>query len=106
MVKTKSEIKNIIKEYKIVLKNSGIEAEKILLYGSYASGKANIWSDIDLVIVSKSFGKRNTIDRMEFLSKKAAEVDDSLEVLGYTSDEFRKAKNSIFANILSESLSF
>lgn len=46
--------------------------------------------------------RSNGVERMEFLAKKAAGVDDSLEVLGYTEAEFARAHNSIFGEIISK----
>lgn len=100
MVKTKSQIKNIIDRYRAVLKRNNIKPAKLLLYGSYAGGKPNKWSDIDVAVIAKDFGRRNPIERMEFLSKKAAEVDDGLEVLGYTIQEFNREKDGIFGQII------
>ena len=98
-VKT-NKISKIVSKYNNVLLKNNIKTSKFVLYGSYAVGKENKWSDIDLVVVADNFGKRNTIERMEFLSRKAAEVDESLEVLGYTNREFDNAKDSIFGEII------
>ena len=100
MVKKTYQIKNLVKKYKAILLNNNIKPEKIILYGSFAYGKPKEWSDIDLVVIAKSFGNINPITRMEFLSQKAAEVDDSLEVLGYTTKEFNGTKDSIFKEII------
>ena len=50
---------NLIKRYKQVLEESGIPVEKIILFGSYAKGAVKPWSDLDLCVVSKIFGKDN-----------------------------------------------
>lgn len=56
MHKTRSEIKKIIERYKHVLSGLGVDAQSVILYGSFANGKPRKDSDIDLVIVSKDFG--------------------------------------------------
>lgn len=101
MVKKTAQVKQIISKYDKVLKDSNIWPSRFILYGSYANGKPTSWSDIDVVVVAKTFGRRDIFDRMEFLSKKAAEVDDSLEVLGYTEDELSRAQDTIFGEIVS-----
>src|SRR3989339_1505973 len=106
MVKNKSQIKNIISQYKSELKKNQINPSKIILYGSYAYGQPNQWSDIDIAIIAKDFGPRSTIERMEFLAQKAAKIDDSLEVLGFTANEFQKSKNGIFRQILAQGQEF
>lgn len=57
----KREIIRIIKQYKKALKENGIRVDKIVLYGSHASGYARPDSDIDVAVVSPDFGK----DRVE-----------------------------------------
>lgn len=102
MVKESAQVKKILSNYKTILKNNQIKPLKIILYGSYAYGQPNKWSDIDVAVIAKDFGRRNPIERMEFLAQKAAEVDDSLEVLGFTLEEYQKAKDGIFSQILSQ----
>ena len=47
----------IIKAYKKNLEENGIKVEKMILFGSHAKGTAKPWSDLDLCVVSKQFGK-------------------------------------------------
>ena len=56
-VYTNKEIKKIIFEYKKLLKKEGVEFNKIYLFGSYAKNHPRDWSDIDVAVVSKKFGK-------------------------------------------------
>lgn len=57
----------IEKFHKLLIKNK-ISVEKIILFGSYAKGKQKPWSDVDLCVVSKNFGKNN-YDEMVMLMK-------------------------------------
>lgn len=102
MVKKTTQIKKLMNLYRQVLEKHDIRPTKFILYGSYAHGKPTPWSDIDVVVIAKTFGKRGALERMEFLAKKAAEVDDSIEVLGYTEDELARAHDSIFGEIISK----
>lgn len=102
MVKKTAQIKKLMNRYRQVLEGHDIKPTKFIIYGSYANGKPTPWSDIDVVVIAKTFGKRDTLERMEFLAKKAAEVDDSLEVLGYTEGELIRARDSIFGEIISK----
>ncbi|MCK4525709.1 MAG: nucleotidyltransferase domain-containing protein [Candidatus Andersenbacteria bacterium] len=54
---TNKEVKKIIFEYKKLLKEEDIEFNKIYLFGSYAKKRPRDWSDIDVAVVSKKFGK-------------------------------------------------
>lgn len=87
MVKTKSQITKIAKDYAKNLSNKGIKPSKIVLYGSYASGKANKWSDLDFVVISSDFKKVNYLDRLIMLAKASSDQEESIEAFGYTPDE-------------------
>ncbi len=50
-----------------------IQPEKILLFGSYAAGRPNKHSDVDIIIiVNETLGKKNRIDRLVKLNMKTA----------------------------------
>lgn len=53
--KANRKIEQIIKSYIEQLERTGIHVQKAILFGSYAKGKNNEWSDIDLAIVSSDF---------------------------------------------------
>ena len=54
---SKKEVKKIVSDYKKLLKKDGISFDKIYLFGSYARNYPRDWSDIDVAVVSKKFGK-------------------------------------------------
>lgn len=70
--------KNLIKKYKKVLEENGIPVEKIILFGSYAKGLEKPWSDLDLCIVSKIFG-RDGYEEMVRLKQLTTEIDTMIE---------------------------
>lgn len=49
---TQEQLKKVIDDYISKLKGK-LSIDQIILFGSYAKGDANKWSDIDLYIVSK-----------------------------------------------------
>jgi len=73
---------------KLSLEKAGIRVKKIILYGSYASGKPKEWSDIDLIVISNDFKKMDLWERLVLLGRTAAKTMEPLEVLGYTEKEF------------------
>jgi len=73
---------NLIKKYNQVLKIHGINVEKIILFGSYAAGKEKPWSDLDICVVSKDFGKDHYRELVN-LNKLTSEVDDMIEAHPY-----------------------
>ncbi len=56
-VKISPHILKIIKDYRQRIITAGIPVQKIIIFGSRAKGTARADSDIDLAIVSPSFGK-------------------------------------------------
>jgi predicted nucleotidyltransferase len=73
-----SEIRNIISKFVEVVLAKGIRVEKVFLYGSYASGKAHAWSDIDIAIVSPDFGK-DRFEEGKLLLQLAWRIDPRIE---------------------------
>ncbi len=46
---------DIVKQFAIQLKDSGIQLDRVILYGSYSKNMQHEWSDIDVALVSNSF---------------------------------------------------
>ncbi len=57
-------ITDIAKKYKMNLESYGVPVEGVYLFGSFAKGTENKWSDIDLGIVSPMFGVDSISDRV------------------------------------------
>jgi predicted nucleotidyltransferase len=53
------------KELRHLLKEKGINTDKIVVFGSFARGTENKDSDIDLIIVSKTFRGKSIFERIE-----------------------------------------
>lgn len=70
--------KNLIDKFKTILINEGIPVQKIILFGSYAKGTPKPWSDLDVCIVSKAFGK-DYHDEMVRLMQLTSDVDEMIE---------------------------
>lgn len=76
LLKDKPEV--LIKRYYQILKKAGFSVEKIILFGSWAKGAPKKWSDLDLCIVSKQFGK-DPVEEMMTLGKLSLQVDSMIE---------------------------
>jgi len=57
----------------------------VMLYGSYARGDFNLWSDVDVLVVSEGFQKRRVLERGDLF-----EAPPDFEVKSYTPEEFAK----------------
>ena len=67
-----------IDKFAQMIEQQGISVSKVILFGSYAKGKANADSDIDIAIVSTQFG-HDTAEEMMMLRKIALKVDSHIE---------------------------
>lgn len=73
----KKRIIQSVKHYAALLKEKGILFEKIIIFGSQAKGKAREWSDVDVCVVSKAFGKDTQAERVKLMITRD---DNSLEI--------------------------
>ncbi len=85
-------VKNL-RRFKEDLKKN-IAVEKIIFFGSRASGKPKIDSDIDLIVVSKNFeGKAFRYRSIGFYEN--WDLNYAVDFLCYTPKEFKKLKKQI-----------
>lgn len=96
MFKTRQKIKKIVGEYKSMLFDLGIRAERVILFGSFAKGNHKQGSDIDLVVISNDFKKLNLRERLEILGVAAARIMKPIEAKGYTLKEIQNASPASF----------
>src|SRR3989339_719981 len=87
MVEIPDQILNKINLYLDELNKNNIKVRKAILFGSYAKGNYNEWSDIDLAIVSDDFeGLRyNDLDKIR---KYNAVTNWEISPLPYKSETF------------------
>ena len=62
----------------------------VVLYGSYARGDFNLWSDVDILLISDAFENIRFLDRYDLFEWK-----EGFEVKPYTYSEFVKMKEKI-----------
>lgn len=87
MVQIPIEIKSKIEEFIDFLENRGIDIETAVLFGSYAKGKQDKWSDIDLALVSSKFeGNRYYV--LDKLADACFAIDTNIAPLPYKSEDF------------------
>jgi predicted nucleotidyltransferase len=69
------------------------EVERVILFGSYAAGQRDLFTDLDLLVVMSS--EQDFVHRTAELYRQVrADVD--LDLLVYTPDEFEKLKQRGF----------
>jgi len=86
-------VRKLIQVYKKDLEKK-IKVSKVILFGSYARGKATEDSDVDLVILSKDFSKMRIDKRLDLLQRERRNPlthDFAMDIFGYTPAELAKA---------------
>lgn len=96
MAKTAQELAGIIDQYKSVLATLGIRVERVILYGSYAQGKAGEESDIDLIVISPDFEGKDVRQRLEIMGIASARIMEPVQALGVTTTEIDSGEASFF----------
>ena len=96
MYKAESHVKGIIEEYTQSLRKLGISVERVILYGSFATGQQRIDSDIDVIVISKDFQPMNLRERLEVLGVAAVRIMRPIEARGYTPEEIKAASQASF----------
>lgn len=76
----------LIRKYRQVVEAVGIPVEKMILFGSYARKKGKSWSDVDVCVVSSSFGK-DPYEEMVRLKQLTTKVDAMIEPHPYNSED-------------------
>lgn len=93
--KIPKKINTAISQYITILKTDKLPIEQVFLFGSYAKGKQNKWSDIDLCVISPKF--KDTWQAMQYLwSKRVFSKDAMIEPIGFSVKDFRE--NSTLTN--------
>lgn len=92
------DVKNTAIRFAKVINSVGIPISKLIIFGSYAKGKAGKDSDIDLCLVSPKFG-RDPIGELQFLLKRTRDVDDRIEPIPVSSSEYRETATPLIFEI-------
>jgi predicted nucleotidyltransferase len=73
-----------------------INLQGVLLFGSFAWGKPTTDSDVDLIIISPDFNKKQFANRLQWLSRMRDDYSSqtAMDIVGYTPEEFIHAENS------------
>ncbi|MBM3118876.1 MAG: nucleotidyltransferase domain-containing protein [Chloroflexi bacterium] len=89
---------DLTKKLETALRKQGIRVNRIILYGSQASGKAKEHSDIDVAVISDDFKGMNILERLEIigLALAKARIMEPIEPLGYTEEEFSSKGKGTF----------
>jgi predicted nucleotidyltransferase len=103
MDKSPDQIRKVVKDVVNALKARKVRVDKVILYGSYAYGKPEPDSDIDLAVISRSFNKKGLLKRQELLGEAVFWLKEPVEMIGYSYSEYEgKTKSPFLSLILSK----
>jgi len=75
----KTKIVGIVQRYLAQLPSFGIHASRAVLFGSFARGDANKWSDIDLIVIAPEFDGKCTVKTVDHLWHATLKADVRIE---------------------------
>jgi uncharacterized protein len=87
LVKIPDKIKTTIEDYISKLRDNNITVKYAYLFGSYATGNNNEWSDIDVAVISDSFEGVRIKDK-EKIRRITLSVSSHLEILPFNPIDF------------------
>ena len=92
-------IKESVDKYLRNLIQAGIPVMYGVVFGSYASGKEDQWSDIDLLVVSPRFDAPHTWEDARLLWHVAARTDNRIEPIPVGVRQFAEDDSSAIIEI-------
>ena len=72
-------IRSIVENYLKALSEIGISVRNGVIFGSQVTGKANVWSDIDLLVISPKFDNLKDRKYINLMWQVAARTDSRIE---------------------------
>ncbi len=81
-------------EFVDLVKKTGVPVTGAILFGSWAKGRADENSDIDVCVVSPQFG-RDYLSEMTKLLNIAQKIDSRIEAVPFSPDDVRDVYSSL-----------
>jgi predicted nucleotidyltransferase len=88
-----------VRRYLQNLREQGIPVEYGVLFGSQASGRADVWSDIDLLVVSTRFDLERSRSDVNLLWRTAARIDSRIEPVAVGLRQYQEDQSSAIVEI-------
>ena len=91
-------IKKIVNKYVTEVIKSGIPVNSVYLFGSYAKGDSNVYSDIDVCVISSKFGK-DYIEESLKLRSLTNNIDSRIEAVPMNPKDFADKYSTLASEI-------
>ena len=96
MVRTRTQVKSLVKQYSQNLEARGVRVQTVVLFGSYARLDAHTGSDIDLAVIAPQFAHLNIRERYETLGLANMELRAPIQAIGYAPRQWRYPERGSF----------
>ena len=88
-----------VRRYLQAVARQGIPVRYGVIFGSYAAGRADSWSDIDLLVVSPQFDSLRERDDINLLWRIAARTDSRIEPISVGERQYQEDDSSAIIEI-------
>ncbi len=92
MAQAGQKVRGIVAKYIQNLESSGIDVQKVILFGSQAKGTFKKESDIDIAVVSRDFEKMGLWEQAKHLGRAARNLPYPIEALGFSPSQLKKVE--------------
>ncbi|MCX8067401.1 MAG: nucleotidyltransferase domain-containing protein [Anaerolineae bacterium] len=72
--------------------------QRLILFGSYARGRADLRTDLDLVVIQES--DLGFLDRMAEISRRVGSIPVDVDILVYTPQEWERVQETPFGRMI------
>ncbi len=91
----KRAVLEIISAFRNAIESRGIKADKLILFGSCATGQCREDSDIDVVVISRDFQNKSYWERIDILSAAIYDIFEPIEATAFTPQEWQSGESII-----------
>ena len=98
------EVRKKVERFKSALKKK-FDVEKIILFGSAAKGKVSEHSDVDLILISRKYGRRDVfriVPKLYEVWHEKQKIEYPVDIILLNTREFERLKKQV--SIVSEAL--
>ena len=85
----------VLSRFRKALESQSIRVDKLILFGSYATGTNREGSDLDVVVISHDFVNKDYWERTEILSDAIYHVFEPIEATALSPEEWEKGEIGI-----------
>jgi len=91
----KKAVLDIVGRFRQGIEARGVKAQRVILYGSHATGKGTIESDIDIVVISDDWFGKGFWERIGILSDVIYEISEPIEAVAMTPKEWEQGDSFV-----------